>query len=113
MPSDSALAAQIGLQVRHQESAGDSFSCDIAQYQPHPILTEMEEVIIIATYLAGLNADARVIQCSEGRKSLWKESGLYLLGNLKLVGRAAFGFQGSRCGTALCFHCLSHFVEAD
>src|ERR1700690_115844 len=82
MPSDSALAAQIRLQIGHKESAGNSLPCDVAQHQPHPILTQVEEVIIVATHLRSLNADARVIQRSEGRKSLWKESGLHLPGNL-------------------------------
>lgn len=38
MPRDSALAPQVGLQIRHQQSAGNSFSCNIAQHQSEAFL---------------------------------------------------------------------------
>src|SRR5690349_7152256 len=50
------LAPQIGLQVGHQKSAGNSLSGNVSQHQTKPLATEIEEVVIVATHLAGLQA---------------------------------------------------------
>ena len=53
---DGGLAAQIRLQVGHQERSRDSFSCNIADHQPKPLLAEIEEIVVIAAHLASLDA---------------------------------------------------------
>ena len=112
LEGNDALAAQIRLQIRHQQSAGNSFSGDVAQHQRDPILTQMKEVVVVATDLASLNADARIVECFQGWKGLGEESGLHLLGDLQFLSGAAFGFKLLRCGAPLCLHRLGHFVEA-
>src|SRR5271157_3723942 len=52
---DGALAAQIRLQIGHQKSSRDSFSCDIADDEPKPLLAKIEEIIVVAAHLAGLD----------------------------------------------------------
>src|ERR1035438_5467971 len=78
---DSTLAAQIRLQVGHQERGRDSFSRNIAHYQPKPILTEIKEIVIITAHLACLDTSSRVIERANRWKRLRKEPGLHLLGN--------------------------------
>src|SRR6266550_6931870 len=60
--SDGALAAQIGLEIGHQESGGDSFSGNVPDDEAEPLLAEIQEVVIIATDFAGLHAKARIFE---------------------------------------------------
>src|SRR5258708_362221 len=78
IPGDRALAAQIRLQVRHQQSAGNPFSRDVSKHQSEPLPPEIEEVVIIAADLASLYADAGIVQRLQHGKVLWKEPRLHL-----------------------------------
>src|ERR1039457_6451474 len=49
-----ALAAQIRLQIGHQESPRDSFSRNVADHHPEPVPPQTEEIVVIATHLASL-----------------------------------------------------------
>ncbi|MGA8596347.1 MAG: hypothetical protein WB676_16670 [Bryobacteraceae bacterium] len=42
------------MQTGHQKSTGDTFPADVANYHRHPIYTEIDEIVVIATHLAGL-----------------------------------------------------------
>ena len=64
---DGGEAAQIGLQVGHQERGGDSFAGNVRDYEAETILTEIEEIVVVAADLAGLDADARVFESAEWR----------------------------------------------
>ena len=59
-----ALAAQIRLQVGHQERGGDTFSCYVPNHQPQPVAAEIEEIVVIASYRASLKADPRIFEAS-------------------------------------------------
>src|SRR6476646_2064105 len=54
--SNGTLAAQIGLQVGHQKSAGNSLSGNITQHQAKALAAEIEEIVIVAADLSGLKA---------------------------------------------------------
>src|SRR5713101_721258 len=110
--SDGALAAEIGLQIGHQESGGDSFSGDVADHEAEALPAEIEEVVIITADFVSLDADTRVFKCFEGRQSLREEPGLHLFGNFKFLGGAAFGFLLLSDGAALLFDGVGHLVEA-
>src|SRR5258706_885136 len=85
-----AETAQIRLQVGHQECGGDSFAGDVCYDEAKPVLAEVEEIVIIATDLASLDADAGVFQSGEGWHRLREEAGTDGLCEFKVaVGRAS------------------------
>src|SRR5271165_5447426 len=108
-----ALTAQIGLQIGHEESGGNSLAGNVADYQAKPLLAQSQEIVVIATHLAGLNAASCVIQGFQGRQMLGKESSLYLFRDLELLGDAALRFCFLGHCAALRLDGASHFVEAD
>src|SRR5712671_1574015 len=71
--SDGTLAAQIGLEIGHQESGGDSFSGNVADDEAEAVAAETEEVVVITTDLAGLNTKAGVFEGFERRLRLREE----------------------------------------
>ena len=99
--SDGALAAQIRLQIRHQQSRGDSFARDVADHQPQALLTEIQKIVVIAAHLAGLDANARIIERAKGRQRLREKPGLHHACNFQFLGRTAFEFQLLGDGAAL------------
>ena len=95
LQGNDALTAQIRLQIRHQKGPGNSFSGNVAEHKREPVLTQMKKVIVIATHLAGLNADARIVECFQGWKGLGEESRLHLFSDLQFVGRRGAQIQAS------------------
>src|SRR6267143_2038945 len=79
--SDGALAPEIGLQIGHQESGGDSFSGDVADHEAEPLLAEIQEVVIIAADLESLDAKAGIFEGFQGRLRLREKPGLDLFRN--------------------------------
>ena len=73
--SDGTLAAQIRLQVGHEKGSGNSFTGNIADDQAEPSLAEIEEVEVIASDLAGLNAKASVFEGLRLREDLGETTG--------------------------------------
>jgi hypothetical protein len=45
------------LEIGHQEGCCDPFAANIADHQPKLIAAEFEKIVIIATYVAGLDAN--------------------------------------------------------
>src|SRR5256885_190984 len=78
VPGNGTLAAEVRLQVGHQESARDALPCNVAQHQSNPLSSEVEEVVIIASDLASLAAESRIFQRPQSRETLWEESCLHL-----------------------------------
>src|SRR5882757_2741124 len=78
VPCNDALAAQVGLQIRHQESAGNSLPGDVTQHQTESFLAQIEKVVVIAPDLARLNTSAGILEGFQHRKRLGKEPGLHL-----------------------------------
>src|SRR5260370_21532390 len=62
---DGTLAAQIGLKIGHQESGGDAFPGDVADYETDSLAAEIQEVVIIATEFARLDATAHIFASVE------------------------------------------------
>src|SRR5271169_1884421 len=62
-----ALTAQIGLQIGHEESGGNSLAGDVADYQAKPLPVQSQEIVVIAAHLESLNAASCVIQGFQGR----------------------------------------------
>ena len=109
--SDGALAAQIGLEIGHQESGGDSFSGNVADDEAEAVAAEIEEVVVITTDFAGLNTKAGVFEGFERRLRLREEPGLDLLGDFDFLRRAAFGIQPLGKSAALGFDGVGDLVE--
>ena len=65
--SDGALAAEISLQIGHQESGGDSFSGNIADDEAETAAAKTQEVVVIAADFAGLDAKAGIFEGFQGR----------------------------------------------
>jgi hypothetical protein len=78
---DGTKATQIRLQVGHQERGSDSFAGDVGDDQAEAVLTEVEEVVVIAADLASLDTDAAVVESGERRESLREQPGLHVLGD--------------------------------
>ncbi len=83
-----ALHAEIRLKISHQKCSRHSFTCNIADDHAEAISTKVEEVVVIATNLASLDARTRVFDCSNRWKSLREEPRLHLLGNFEFLRRA-------------------------
>jgi hypothetical protein len=79
--SKGALAAEVGLQVRHEKSGSYAFAGDVADDEAEPPLADIEEVEIIASHLASGKAQARVFESLGLGMDLRKQARLYLLGD--------------------------------
>src|SRR5467141_72620 len=109
--SHGALAAQIGLQIGHQESGGDSFSGDVADDEAEAAAPETEEVVVITSDFAGLNTKAGVFEGFERWLRLREEPGLDLLGDFDFLRSATFGIQPLGKSAALGFDGVGDLVE--
>src|SRR5260370_28802903 len=107
---DGALAAQIGLKIGHQESGGDTFPGDVADDETDTLAAEIQEVVIITTNFASLDAQAGIFEGFEWRLRLGGEPGLDLFGNFDFLRGAAFGFPPPGEGAALWLCCVGDFL---
>ena len=110
---DSALAAEIGLQIGHEESGGDAFAGNVADDQAEAVGAEIEEVVVIAAYCARWIAVTRIVERLDGGTELGEKAALDFVGNFQFLGGAAFEFEFGGGGAALGFEGVSDFVEAD
>ena len=108
--SDADLTAKIGLQIGHEERGGDAFSGDVADDEREAVAAEIEEVVVVSADVAGLDADAGVVEGLEHGQGLGEELGLDLLGDLELLGGAAFGLELIGDGSALGFNFLAQMI---
>src|SRR5258708_7909795 len=90
------------LEIGHQEGCRDSFPANIADHQAKLIAAEIEKIVIIAAYVAGLDAKGCVIQGGKSRMGLWEEPRLNVPGELQFLAQAMFGFRPFGMGAALC-----------
>src|SRR5439155_22458108 len=79
------------LQISHQERSGDAFSTNVADHQAKLIAAEFKKIVIIATYVASLNANGGVFQGGKNGTRLWEESRLDVSGKLQFLAQAMFG----------------------
>src|SRR5258708_26604813 len=84
---DGALAAQIGLKIGHQEGSGDAFSGDVADDKTDALAAEIEEVVIIATDFASLDAQASIFESFEWRLRVGGEARPERFGHFRFLPR--------------------------
>ena len=87
---NSALAAEIGLQIGHQQRGGDAFARNVADNEAEPAGAEIEEVVIISADGARGKAVAGVIERGNWRTDLRKKAALNFVGDFEFLGSAAF-----------------------
>ena len=56
------LAAQVGLQIGHEQRGSDAFAGNVADDQRETIFTQVQEIVVVATDMAGLVADTGTLQ---------------------------------------------------
>src|SRR6266850_5802336 len=91
------------LEIGHQEGCRDSFPANIADHQSKLIAAQLEKIVVIATYVAGLDANGCVFQSRKSGMRLWEEPRLDVPGELQLLAQAMFRFRPLGMCTALCF----------
>ena len=69
LPRHGKLAAQVGLQVGHQQRGSNSLARDIADEQPDLVFSQSEKIVVVAAHMAGLHARARIIQRPQRRET--------------------------------------------
>ena len=107
------MAADVGLQVGHQQRGADPFARNIADEQAEPIVAEIEKVVIVAADLTCLHTQARVVERGRLGTLLWKEPGLHLHGDAAFVGRPSLGFLAIGARPLMCLDLPRHRVDAD
>src|SRR5258708_37429350 len=90
------------LKIGHQEGRRDSFAANIADHQAKLIAAELEKIVVIATYVTGLDANGLVFQARKSGMCLWEEPRLDVPGELQFLAQAMFGFRPFGMGAALC-----------
>src|SRR5579864_4360562 len=111
--SDRALAAQVGLQVGHEEGGANSLPGRVADDQAETILAEVEKIVVVAADLVGLNATAGIFESVEARQGLRKQASLHALGDFQFLRGAALGFELLFGKAALGFDFADKVVAAD
>ncbi len=110
---DGALAAEIGLQVGHEERGGDAFAGNVADNQAEALGAEVEKVVVVAAYGArGITVTGIVERVDRGA-DLGEKTALNFVGDFKFLGGAAFEFEFGGGGAALGFEGVRDLVEAD
>ncbi len=107
------LAAEVGLEVGHEQSGGDAFAGDVADEEAEAVGAEGEEIVVVAADVAGLDADAGVVEGLERGRGLREEPRLDFAGDLQLLFETALGFDALGGGAALVFDEAAHFVGAE
>ena len=86
------MAADRGLQIRHQKRRGHSFAGDVADDETKPAAVQSQKVKVIAAHDPCLNAGAIVIERCERGSLLGEKPGLHLAGDLQLLRGSARDF---------------------
>ena len=107
------LAAEVGLEIGHEERGGDAFAGDVADDEAETLVSEGEEVVVVSADVAGLNADSGIVECVECGEGLREEAGLDLLCDLELLGGAALGLEFLGGDEALLLDLAGELVVAD
>jgi hypothetical protein len=111
VPCPRALAAQVCLQIRHQQGGPDPFARDVLDHNGNAVTTEFKKVIIVAAHYR-LHTNARAVGPWNRRQPLWERPGLKLLRNLQFVGGQAPDYTALRLSLSLYLKGPCHIVEA-
>src|SRR6185437_5171175 len=87
----SALAAQIGLQVGHQQSSSDPFAGDVANHQTQPAFSYVQKIEVVSANLMRLQAQTGIFERFYFGMYLRKQTSLYLSGDLNFLAGPLFG----------------------
>ena len=109
----SRLIAKMRLEIGHQQSGGNAFPHDVADYQSKLVPTELEKVVKIPADLASLKAYRSVFQGRKCRPLLREKPGLYLASEFEFLARAALGFEPLHMSPALLLHFAGDFVATE
>jgi hypothetical protein len=110
---DGALAAQIGLEIGHEQRGGDAFAGDVADDEAEAVGAEVEEVVVIAAYGARGIAVAGIVERLNWRTDLGKKTALDFVGDFEFLSRTPFEFELGGGSAALGFEGVGNFIEAD
>src|SRR5579863_607556 len=72
LPRRRALAAQIRLEIGHQQSGRHALVDDIANHQPKPSIAQIKEVVVVAAHGPRGITKPRVDERSKRGLMLWK-----------------------------------------
>jgi hypothetical protein len=110
---DGALAAQIGLQVGHEQRGGDAFAGNVADDEAEAVGAEVEKVVIIAADGARGITVTGIVERLNWRADLRKKTALNFVGDFEFLDGATVEFEFCGSGAALGFEGVGDFVEAD
>ena len=110
---DGALAAQIGLQIGHEEGGGDAFARNVADDEAEAVWAEVEEVVVVAADGARGITVAGIVERLNWRADLGEKTALDFVGDFEFLDGATVEFEFGGGGAALGFEGVGDFVEAD
>jgi hypothetical protein len=110
---DGGLTAEIGLQIRHEESGGDALAGNVGDDEAEAVGAEVEKVVIVATDGACGKAATAIVERMDRGTNLREKAALDFVGDFQFLDGAAFEFEFRGGGAALSFEGVSHFIEAD
>lgn len=108
-----ALAAEIGLEIGHQESGSDTFAGNVADDETEAVRAEVQEIVVVTADGASGMAVTRIVQPANRRTDLREKAALDFVGDFEFLSGAAFGIELGGGGPTLGFEGMGHFVEAD
>ncbi len=111
--SEGDLAAEVRLEVRHEEGGGHPFPHHVPDDEAQAVGAQAQEVVVVAAHRLRRKASAGVVERLQGGHGLGEEPGLHLPGDRELVDGAALRFELVGGGAPLGFHGMSDLVEAD
>src|SRR5262244_2649605 len=59
---DGALAANVGLQVRHQQGRGDTFPGNVTDHEAEMIVVELDKIVVIPADVSSRQTDSGKFQ---------------------------------------------------
>ena len=110
---DGALAAEIRLQVGHEQRCGDAFAGNIADDQAEAVGAELKEVVVIAAYGARGITVTGIVERLNRRADLRKKTALDFVGDFEFLCGATVEFLFGSSGAALGFESVGNLVETD
>ena len=90
---DGVAASEIGLEIGHQQSAGNSLPGNVGENEGESRRTEIEEVVVVPADLARLHAGSGVFERGQWRADLREKTELDVAGDVYFMSSAALGFH--------------------
>ena len=110
---DGALAAEVGLEVGHEESGGDALAGNVSDDEAEAAGAEVEKVVIVAADGARGIAVTAIVERGNWGANLREKAALDFAGDFEFLGGTAVELEFGCGGAALGFEGVGDFVEAD